>query len=107
MFGVRAHRAPTFIRAPPAVLESRARSLIEATCMQVPSALHDKSPTAAGQAKENCEKIQAAAEEMENANVDAVFEAACRYIVLKSLPGWIDEIYGDHLQADRPAFRAE
>jgi hypothetical protein len=75
--------------------------------MQAPSDLHDESPTEAGQAKENCEKIQAAAEEMENANADAVFEAACRYIVLKSLPGWMDEICADHLQADRAAFRAK
>jgi hypothetical protein len=43
-------------------------------------------------AKENCEKNQAVAEEMVCDNVDAVFESACRFIVMKSLPGRMDEI---------------
>jgi hypothetical protein len=50
------------------------------------------------QTKENYEKAQAA-EEMVRANIDAVFEFACRFIVMKSLPGWMDEICTEHLQA--------
>jgi hypothetical protein len=33
---------------------------------------------------------------------DAVFEYACRFIVMKSLPGWIDEICTEHLQSVQP-----
>ena len=62
---------------------------------------------AVGQAKENSEKNQAVAEEMVRVNVDAVFESACRFIVMKSLPGWMDEICTEHLEAVRPAVRAE
>jgi hypothetical protein len=40
-------------------------------------------------------------------NVDAVFESACRFIFMKSLPGWMDEICTEHLEAVRPTVRAE
>jgi hypothetical protein len=53
------------------------------------------------QPKENCEKNQAVAEEMVRVNVDAVFESACRFIVMKSLPGWMDEICTEHLLSAR------
>jgi hypothetical protein len=69
--------------------------------------LHGASLKAVGQAKENCEKNQAVAEEMVRANVGAVFESACRFIVMKSLPGWMDEICTEHLEAVRPTVRAE
>ncbi len=68
---------------------------------------HGESLKAVGQAKENCEKNQAVAEEMVRDNVDAVFETACRFIVMKSLPGWMDEICTQHLEAVRPTVRAE
>jgi hypothetical protein len=68
--------------------------------------LHGASLKAVGQAKENSEKNQAVAEEMV-VNVDAVFESACRFIVMKSLPGWMDEICTEHLEAVRPTVRAE
>jgi hypothetical protein len=58
-------------------------------------------------AKENCEKIQAVAEEMVGVDTDAVFEAACRFIVMTSLPGWMEEARTEHLQAARSVFRAE
>ena len=54
---------------------------------------------AIGQPKEKCEKTEAAAEEMVRANADAGFESACRSIVMRSLPGWMDEICTEHLQA--------
>jgi hypothetical protein len=57
-----------------------------------------RSLKAVGQAKENCEKNQAVVEEMVRANVDAVFESARRFIVMKSLPGWMDEICTEHLE---------
>ena len=63
--------------------------------------LHGESLKAVGQAKENYEKNQAVAEEMVRANVDAVFESACRFIVMKSLPGWMDEICTEHLPSAR------
>jgi hypothetical protein len=69
--------------------------------------LHDASLKAVGQARENCEKNQAVAEAMVRANVDAVFESACRFIVMKSLPGWMDEICTAHLEAVPPTVRAE
>jgi hypothetical protein len=69
--------------------------------------LHGESLKAVGQAKENCEKNQAVAEEMVRANVDAVFESACRFIFMKSLPGWMDEICTEHLEAVRPTVRGD
>jgi hypothetical protein len=62
---------------------------------------------AVGQAKENCEKNHAVAQDLVRVNVDAVFESACRFIVTKSLPGWMDEICTEHLEAVRPTVRAE
>jgi len=41
-------------------------------------------------------------EEVGRVNNDAVFEFACRFIVMKSLPGWIDEICTEHLQSVQP-----
>jgi hypothetical protein len=69
--------------------------------------LHGASLKAVGQAKENSQKNQAVAEEMVRVNVDAVFESACRSIVMKSLLGWMDEICTEHLEAVRPTVRAE
>jgi hypothetical protein len=67
--------------------------------MHVLSILQGDSLKAIGQPKEKCEKTEAAAEEMVRANADAVFESACRSIVMRSLPGWMDEICTEHLQA--------
>jgi hypothetical protein len=69
--------------------------------------LHRGSLKAVGQAKENSEKNQAVAEEMVRANIDVVFESACRFIVMKSLPEWMDEICTEHLEAVPPTVRAE
>jgi hypothetical protein len=69
--------------------------------------LHRGSLKAVGQAKENSEKNQAVAEEMVRANIDVVFESACRFIVMKSLPEWMDEICTEHLEAVPPTIRAE
>jgi hypothetical protein len=44
---------------------------------------------------------------MVGADTDAAFESACRLIVMKSLPGWIEEARTEHLQAVRPVWRAE
>ena len=79
----------------------------KATAMYDLTILHGASLKAVGQAKENSEKNQAVAEEMVRVNVDAVFESACRFIVMKSLPGWMDEICTEHLEAVPPTVRAE
>ena len=75
--------------------------------MQVRSRLPGESLEGVADAKENCEKIEAAAEEMVGADTDAAFESACGLIVMKSLPGWIEEARTEHLQAVRPVWRAE
>jgi hypothetical protein len=46
--------------------------------MQVPSKLPGESLKGVADAKENCEKIEAAAEEMVGADTDAAFEYACK-----------------------------
>jgi len=46
------------------------------------------------------------AEQEARANFDAVFEFACRFIVIRSLPGWIEEICTERLQSAQPIFRA-
>jgi hypothetical protein len=84
-----------------------ARAIRKPTAMYDLTILHGASLKAVGQAKENSEKNQAFAEEMVRVNVDAVFESACRFIVMKSLPGWMDEICTEHLEAVRPTVRAE
>ena len=68
-----------------------------AKAMQMPSTLQDQSLNGVAQANEICAEMRAAEEEMARANIDAVFELACRIIVMKSLPAWIDEIRVDHL----------
>jgi hypothetical protein len=70
--------------------------------MQVPSRLPGESLKSVADAKENCKRIQAVPEEMVGADTDAAFESACRLIVTKSLPGWIEEARTEHLQAVRP-----
>ena len=75
--------------------------------MQVPSRPPGESLEGVAEAKENCEKIESAAEEMVGAHTDAAFECACRLIVTKSLPGWIEEARTEHLQAVRPVWRPE
>jgi len=64
--------------------------------MQVLSILQDASFEGAAQAKKTAEE-----EEVGRVNT-AVFEFACRFIVMKSLPGWIDEICTEHLQSVQP-----
>jgi hypothetical protein len=64
--------------------------------MQVLSILQDASYEGTAQAKKTAEE-----EEGGRVNNDAVFEFACRFIVMKSLPGWIDEICTEHLQSAR------
>jgi hypothetical protein len=51
------------------------------------------------QAQKNCGGLTATEEEVALANTDAVFEFACRFIVTRWLPGWIEEIYAEHLQS--------
>jgi hypothetical protein len=68
--------------------------------MQVLSILQDASLEGAAQAKKNYgNALTAEEEEVARANTDAVFEFACRFIVMKSLPGWIEEIWTEHLQS--------
>ena len=63
--------------------------------MQVLSILQDASFEGTAQAKKTAEE-----EEVGRVNTDAEF--ACRFIVMKSLPGWIDEICTEHLQSVQP-----
>jgi hypothetical protein len=72
--------------------------------MQAPAILPGESLKGVADAKENCEKIEAVAEEMVGADTDAAFEYACRLIVTKSLPAWIEEARTEHLQAVRPVW---
>jgi hypothetical protein len=73
--------------------------------MQVLSILQDASLEGAAQAKKNYgNTLTAEEEEVARANTDAVFEFACRYIVMKSLPGWIEEIWTEHLQSVHPVY---
>ncbi len=65
--------------------------------MQVLSILQDASFEGTAQVKKTTEE-----EEVGRVNNDAVFEFACRFIVMKSLPGWIDEICTEHLQSVQP-----
>jgi hypothetical protein len=65
--------------------------------MQVLSILQDASLEGTAQAKKTAEE-----EEVGRVNTDAAFEFACRFIVKKSLPRWIDEICTEHLQSVQP-----
>ena len=65
--------------------------------MQVLSILQDASFEGTAQAKKTAEE-----EEVGRVILDAAFEFACRFIVKKSLPGWIDEICTEHLQSVQP-----
>ena len=65
--------------------------------MQVLSILQDASFEGTAQAKKTAEE-----EEVGRVNTDAAFEFACRFIVMKSLPGWMDEICTEHLQSVQP-----
>jgi len=65
--------------------------------MQVLSILQDASFEGTAQAKKTAEE-----EEVGRVYTDAVFELTCRFIVKKSLPGWIDEICTEHLQSVQP-----
>jgi hypothetical protein len=49
--------------------------------------------------------LTAKEKEVARANTDAVFEFACRFVVMRSLPGWIDEIYAEHLQSTHAVSR--
>jgi hypothetical protein len=56
----------------------------------------------AHQTKKNCgSALTAEEEERARINSDAVFESACRFIAMRSLPGWIEEIYAEQLQSIR------
>jgi len=47
-------------------------------------------------AQKSCgSSLTATEEEVALANTDAVFEFACRFVVMRSLPGWIEEIYAE------------
>jgi hypothetical protein len=71
--------------------------------MQVLSILQDASLEGAAQAKKNYgNTLTAEEEEVARANTDAVSEFACRFTVMKSLPGWIEEICTEHLQSVQP-----
>jgi len=51
-------------------------------------------------AQKSCgSSLTATEEEVALANTDAVFEYACRFVVMRSLPGWIEEIYAEHMQS--------
>jgi hypothetical protein len=52
--------------------------------------------------KNYANKLMVTEEEMALANADAVFEFACRFILMRSLPGWSEEIYAEHLQSAHP-----
>ena len=62
--------------------------------MQVLSILQDASFEGTAQVEKTAEE-----EVVGRVNNDAVFEFACRFIVMESLPGWIDEICTEHLQS--------
>ena len=65
--------------------------------MQLPSTLLDESLNGVAPANEICEGSRAIEEERARADNDAAFELACRIIVMKSLPVWIDEVCTQHL----------
>jgi hypothetical protein len=50
------------------------------------------------QSQKNCGSLTASEEEVALANIDAVFEFACRF-VMRSLPGRIEETSAEHLQS--------
>jgi len=50
-------------------------------------------------------RIAAKEKEVARANTDAILEFACRFIVMRSLPGWFEEIYAEHLQSTNLASR--
>ena len=89
---------PTFVRAPQAARVPRIERRNHA------SPARHESLKGVANAKKNCEKVQAAAEEMVGADTDAVFKSACRFIVMKSLPGWMEEICTKHLQGSSTCF---
>jgi hypothetical protein len=65
--------------------------------MQMPSTLLDESLNGVARANEICEEIRVIEEERAQADTDPAFELACRIIVMKSLPVWIDEVCTEHL----------
>jgi hypothetical protein len=65
--------------------------------MQTPPTLLDESLNGVAPANEICEGIRAIEEERARADNDAAFELACRIIVMKSLPAWINEICAEQL----------
>jgi hypothetical protein len=71
--------------------------------MQVLSILQDASFESPAQAKKNDgNTVTTEEEEVARVNTDAVFEFACRFIVMTSLPGWVEEICTEHLQSVQP-----
>jgi hypothetical protein len=64
--------------------------------MQMSSTLLDESLNGVARASEICEEIRAIEEGRALAD-EAAFELACRIIVMKSLPAWIDEICTEQL----------
>jgi hypothetical protein len=65
--------------------------------VQMPSTLLDESLNGVAPTNEIYEEIRAIEEERARADNDAAFELACRIIVMKSLPAWIDEICCEQL----------
>jgi hypothetical protein len=54
------------------------------------------SVDAPAQAERNPGDTRTAEEEVSRAEFDAVFEFACRLIIIESLPGWIEEVCTEH-----------
>jgi hypothetical protein len=69
--------------------------------MQATSVLQDAPLDVAVRAKNDEHRLTTEEEEVARANTDDVFEFACRFIVMKSLPGWIEEICTEHSQSAR------
>jgi hypothetical protein len=67
------------------------RVVPEGQSMQALSIPQDASLEAPAQAARTLRHTRTAEEEA-RANFDAVFEFACRFIIIRSLPGWVEEI---------------
>jgi hypothetical protein len=70
--------------------------------MQALSILQDALLEAPAQADTSLRHTRT--EEEARADFDAVFEFACRLIIIKSLPGWIEELCTEHLQSAQRIF---
>jgi hypothetical protein len=66
--------------------------------MQFISILQNSSLERIAHSKKSYANIPTAEEEM----ADDVFEFACRSIVVKSLPGWMEEAFAEQMESVRP-----